>query len=119
MDFPFFSPYTVFRGNGNNAFWHHSSGSGAERSPQFVHPPMLPDGASASDGRGHGHGQGHSRHGHGGVDFLHPPMLPQEEDSLFAAFLHPPMILPQDGEQIQHGYEYGQGEYYETGMQQY
>jgi len=119
MDFPFFSPYTVFRGNGNNAFWHHSSGSGAERSPQFVHPPMLPDGASASDGRGHGHGHGHSRHGHGGVDFLHPPMLPQEEDSLFAAFLHPPMILPQDGEQIQHGYEYGQGEYYETGMQQY
>jgi GATA-binding protein, other eukaryote len=47
-------------------------------------------------------------------------MLPQEEESLFAAYLHPPMILPQEGEQVQHGYEYGQGEYYETGgMQQY
>ncbi|KAG2137841.1 uncharacterized protein EDB93DRAFT_1090984 [Suillus bovinus] len=79
MDFPFFSPYTVFRGNGNNAFWHHSSNSsGADRSPQF------------------------------------------DEESLFATYLHPPMILPQEGEQVQHGYEYGQGEYYETGnMQQY
>lgn len=47
-------------------------------------------------------------------------MLPQEEESLFATYLHPPMILPQEGEQVQHGYEYGQGEYYETGgMQQY
>ncbi|KAG1723769.1 uncharacterized protein EDB91DRAFT_1240044 [Suillus paluster] len=120
MDFPFFSPYTVFRGNGNNAFWHHSSG-GAERSPQFVHPPMLPEAAGASDGHAHGHGHGHGRgHGHG-MDFLHPPMmLPQEEESLFATYLHPPMILPQEGEQVQHGYEYGQGEYYETGgMQQY
>jgi GATA-binding protein len=125
MDFPFFSPYTVFRGNGNNAFWHHSSGGGEARSPQFIHPPMLPEGvgASAADGRGHGHVQthGHLRHGHGGMDFLHPPMmLPQEEESLFAAYLHPPMMLPQEGEQVQHGYEYGQGEYYETGgMQQY
>ncbi|KAG2361108.1 hypothetical protein BDR07DRAFT_1486291 [Suillus spraguei] len=119
MDFPFFSPYTVFRGNGNNAFWHHSSnGGGAERSPQFVHPPMLPEAAGTSDGHAHGHG----RNGHGhGMDFLHPPMmLPQEEESLFATYLHPPMILPQEGEQVQHGYEYGQGEYYETGnMQQY
>ncbi|KAG1842092.1 hypothetical protein C8R48DRAFT_40924 [Suillus tomentosus] len=119
MDFPFFSPYTVFRGNGNNAFWHHSSnGGGAERSPQFVHPPMLPEAAGISDGHAHGHGRG--GHGHG-MDFLHPPMmLPQEEESLFATYLHPPMILPQEGEQVQHGYEYGQGEYYETGnMQQY
>lgn len=124
MDFPFFSPYTVFRGNGNNAFWHHSSNSGgAERSPQsFVHPPMLPDAAGTSDGHVHAHGHGHGRGGHGhGMDFLHPPMmLPQEEESLFATYLHPPMILPQEGEQVQHGYEYGQGEYYETGnMQQY
>ncbi|KAG0697485.1 hypothetical protein DFH29DRAFT_984242 [Suillus ampliporus] len=121
MDFPFFSPYTVFRGNGNNAFWHHSSGGGAERSPQFVHPPMLPEAAGASDGHGHGHGRGAHGHGHSGMDFLHPPMmLPQEEESLFATYLHPPMILPQEGEQVQHGYEYGQGEYYETGgMQQY
>ncbi|KAG2029873.1 hypothetical protein BDR03DRAFT_995028 [Suillus americanus] len=121
MDFPFFSPYTVFRGNGNNAFWHHSSnGGGADRSPQFVHPPMLPDAAGTSDGHAHGHGHGRSGHGHG-MDFLHPPMmLPQEEESLFATYLHPPMILPQEGEQVQHGYEYGQGEYYETGnMQQY
>lgn len=122
MDFPFFSPYTVFRGNGNNAFWHHSSnGGGAERSPQsFVHPPMLPEAAGATDGHAHGHGHGRSGHGHG-MDFLHPPMmLPQEEESLFATYLHPPMILPQEGEQVQHGYEYGQGEYYETGnMQQY
>lgn len=121
MDFPFFSPYTVFRGNGNNAFWHHSSG--AERSPQsFVHPPMLPDATGTADGHAHGHGHGHGRGGHGhGMDFLHPPMmLPQEEESLFATYLHPPMILPQEGEQVQHGYEYGQGEYYETGnMQQY
>ncbi|KAG2086086.1 uncharacterized protein F5147DRAFT_588699 [Suillus discolor] len=119
MDFPFFSPYTVFRGNGNNAFWHHSSnGGGAERSPQFVHPPMLPEAAGISDAHAHGHGRG--GHGHG-MDFLHPPMmLPQEEESLFATYLHPPMILPQEGEQVQHGYEYGQGEYYETGnMQQY
>ncbi|KAG1873222.1 hypothetical protein F4604DRAFT_1881012 [Suillus subluteus] len=121
MDFPFFSPYTVFRGNGNNAFWHHSSnGGGADRSPQFVHPPMLPDTAGTSDGHVHGHGHGRGGHGHG-MDFLHPPMmLPQEEESLFATYLHPPMILPQEGEQVQHGYEYGQGEYYETGnMQQY
>ncbi|KAG1869330.1 hypothetical protein DFJ58DRAFT_714092 [Suillus subalutaceus] len=121
MDFPFFSPYTVFRGNGNNAFWHHSSsGGGADRSPQFVHPPMLPDTAGTSDGHAHGHGHGRGGHGHG-MDFLHPPMmLPQEEESLFATYLHPPMILPQEGEQVQHGYEYGQGEYYETGnMQQY
>lgn len=120
MDFPFFSPYTVFRGNGNNAFWHHSSNGGADRSPQFVHPPMLPDTAGASDGHVHGHGHGRGGHGHG-MDFLHPPMmLPQEEESLFATYLHPPMILPQEGEQVQHGYEYGQGEYYETGnMQQY
>ncbi|OAX38290.1 hypothetical protein K503DRAFT_170783 [Rhizopogon vinicolor AM-OR11-026] len=130
MDFPFFSPYTIFRGNGNNAFWHHSSGGGAERSPQFIHPPMLPEGVGASSasvsssdsrGHGHGHGHGHLRHGHGGMDFLHPPMmLPQDEESLFAAYLHPPMTLPQEGEQVQHGYDYGQGEYYETGgMQQY
>ncbi|KAG1722897.1 hypothetical protein EDB19DRAFT_1898139 [Suillus lakei] len=122
MDFPFFSPYTVFRGNGNNAFWHHPSNGGAERSPHFVHPPMLPDAAGASDGHAHAHGHGHGRGGHGhGMDFLHPPMmLPQEEESLFATYLHPPMILPQEGEQVQHGYEYGQGEYYETGsMQQY
>jgi len=26
MYFPFFSPYTVFRGNNNNAVWYHSSG---------------------------------------------------------------------------------------------
>ncbi|KAG2110092.1 hypothetical protein DEU56DRAFT_874487 [Suillus clintonianus] len=130
MDFPFFSPYTVFRGNGNNAFWHHSSSGG------FVHPPMLPDAVGGSDGHGHvhgngigrgglghglGHGHGHGGHGGHGMDFLHPPMmLPQEEESLFATYLHPPMILPQEGEQVQHGYEYGQGEYYETGgMQQY
>ncbi|KAG1807994.1 uncharacterized protein BJ212DRAFT_1485279 [Suillus subaureus] len=120
MDFPFFSPYTVFRGNGNNAFWHHSSNGGADRSPQFVHPPMLPDAVGVSDGHAHGHGHGRGGHGHG-MDFLHPPMmLPQEEESLFATYLHPPMILPQEGEQVQHGYEYGQGEYYETGnMQQY
>lgn len=127
MDFPFFSPYTVFRGNGNNAFWHHSSNGGVERSPQaFVHPPMLPDGDAHTHAHGHahghgGHGNGHGRGGHGhGMDFLHPPMmLPQEEESLFATYLHPPMILPQEGEQVQHGYEY-QGEYYETGgMQQY
>lgn len=30
-------------------------------------------------------------------------MLPQEEESLFATYLHPPMILPQEGEQVQHG----------------
>ncbi|KAG1760619.1 hypothetical protein EDD22DRAFT_900313 [Suillus occidentalis] len=124
MDFPFFSPYTVFRGNGNNAFWHHSSGGG---SPQaFVHPPMLPDAGEHGHGHGHGghgghgNGNGHGHGGRGGMDFLHPPMmLPQEEESLFATYLHPPMILPQEGEQVQHGYEY-QGEYYETGsMQQY
>lgn len=80
MDFSFFSPYTVFRGSGNNAFWHHSSNGGAERSPQsFVHPLMLPD-AETADSHGHGHG-GHGR----GMDFLHPPMMhPQEEESLFA-----------------------------------
>ncbi|KAG2092926.1 uncharacterized protein F5147DRAFT_821542 [Suillus discolor] len=52
---------------------------------------------------------------------LHPPMiLLQGEENLFATYLHPPMILPQEGEQVQHGYEYGQGEYYEMGnMQQY
>jgi len=33
IDFPFFSPYTFFHGNGNNAFRHHSSGSRVERSP--------------------------------------------------------------------------------------
>jgi GATA-binding protein len=128
MDFPFFSPYTVFRGNGNNAFWHHSSsGGGVGGSPQaFVHPPMLPDGDTHAHTHGHTHGHGgHGGHGRGGghghgMDFLHPPMmLPQEEESLFATYLHPPMILPQEGEQVQHGYEY-QGEYYETGsMQQY
>ncbi|KAG2355389.1 hypothetical protein BDR07DRAFT_1493258 [Suillus spraguei] len=95
MDFPFFSPYTVFRGSGNNAVWPHSSnGGGAERSPQFVHPPMLPEAVGTSDGHAHGHG----RSGHGyGMDFLYPPiMLPQEEESLFATYLHPPMILPQE-----------------------
>jgi hypothetical protein len=61
LDFPFFSPYMVFRGNCNNSFWHHSSGGGEARHPQFIHPPMLPErvGASAADGRGHGHVQTH------------------------------------------------------------
>jgi len=73
---------------------HHSSnGSGADRSPQFVHPPMLPDTTGTSDGHVHGHGHG--------MDFLHPPMiLPQEEESLFTISLHPPMILPQEGKQV-------------------
>ena len=44
----------------------------------------------------------------GGMDFLHPPMMLPQEESLFATYLHPPMILPQEGEQVQHGYEYGQ-----------
>jgi len=114
MDFPFFSPYTIFRGNNNNAFWHHSSGGGEAHSPEFIHPPMLPEGvgAPAADWCRHGHVQmhGHLRHGHGGMDFLHPPvMLPQEEESLFAAYLHPPTMLPQEREQVQHVYEYGQG----------
>ena len=48
-----------------------------------------------------------------GWTFLHPPMmLPQEEESLFTAYLHPPTMLPQEGEQVQHVYEYGQGEHY-------
>jgi hypothetical protein len=82
MDFPFFSPYTVFRGNGNNnnnnAFWHHSSGGGAKRSPQFIHPPMKLVrqlqhlmGADMDMDMFYGH----LRHGHGGMDFLHPPMM--------------------------------------------
>jgi GATA-binding protein, other eukaryote len=47
-------------------------------------------------------------------------ILLQGEENLFVTYSHPPMILPQEGEQVQHGYEYGQGEYYEMGnMQQY
>ncbi|KAG2355710.1 hypothetical protein BDR07DRAFT_1381318 [Suillus spraguei] len=40
-----------------------SNGGGAERSPQFVHPPMLPEATGTSDGHAHGHGR--SGHGYG------------------------------------------------------
>ena len=37
-------------------------------------------------------------------------MPPQEEESLFAAYAHPPMMLPQEGKQVQQGYEMLVGE---------
>ncbi|KAG6330886.1 hypothetical protein ID866_8204 [Astraeus odoratus] len=84
MDFPFFAPYTVFRGSGN-AFWHPPM-LPADRSPQFIHPPMLPAEEST-------------------MDYLHPPMLPQEEDNLFATYLHPPMMLPPDDQHAQQNHQ--------------
>jgi len=81
MDFPFFTPYSVFRGSGN-AFWHPPM-LPTDRSPQFIHPPMLPAEEPT-------------------MDFLHPPMLPQEEDNLFATYLHPPMMLPAEDPNMQH-----------------
>lgn len=83
MDFPFFAPYSVFRGSGN-AFWHPPM-LPTDRSPQFIHPPMLP----------------HEEP----MDFLHPPILPQEEDNLFATYLHPPMMLPAEEQSGQQNYQ--------------
>lgn len=79
MDFPFFTPYSVFRGSGN-AFWHPPM-LPTDRSPQFIHPPMLPAEEPT-------------------MDFLHPPMLGQEEDNLFATYLHPPMMLPTEDQHM-------------------
>lgn len=105
MDFPFFSPYSVFRGSGN-AFWHPTT-LAADRSPQLIHPPMLP----ADDSP---------------MDFLHPPMLPQDEDNFFATYLHPPMLLPAEDSNAQHQHQQQnqqnynsstQAEFYESAMQ--
>ncbi|KIO03738.1 hypothetical protein M404DRAFT_616812 [Pisolithus tinctorius Marx 270] len=43
MDFPFFTPYGVFRGSVSNTFWHPPMViAEPDRSPQpFIHPPML------------------------------------------------------------------------------
>lgn len=105
MDFPFFSSYSVFRGSGN-AFWHPPT-LAADRSPQLVHPPMLP----AEDSQ---------------MDFFHPPMLPQDDDNFFATYLHPPMLLPAEDSSTQHQHQqqnqqnYGsstQAEFYDSAMQ--
>ncbi|KAG6369838.1 hypothetical protein JVT61DRAFT_13395 [Boletus reticuloceps] len=105
MDFPFFSSFSVFRGS-TNAFWHPPTLT-ADRSPQLVHPPMLP----AEDSP---------------MDFFHPPMLPQDEDNFFATYLHPPMLLPQEDPNPQHqhhqqnqqGYNSSaQAEFYDNAMQ--
>lgn len=103
MDFPFFSSYSVFRGSGN-AFWHPPTVA-ADRSPQLVHPPMLP----AEDSP---------------MDFFHPPMLPQDEDNFFATYLHPPMLLPAEDSNVQHqnhpqqNYNSAaQAEFYDSAMQ--
>lgn len=74
MEFPFsrFPRYNILRGAGTNAFWHPPMLS-RDRSPQFVHPPMLPVTDEAP------------------MDYLHPHP-PSEEDSLFSACLHPPML---------------------------
>ena len=87
MDFPFFSSYSVFRGSAN-AFWHPPA-LAADRSPQLVHPPMLPAEDTA-------------------MDFFHPPMLLQDEDNFFATYLHPPMLLPAEDSTPQHQHQHQQ-----------
>lgn len=79
MYFPFFMPYSVFRGSGN-AFWHPCMFP-TYRSPQFIHPPMLPIEEPT-------------------MDFLHLPMFPQEEDNLFSMYLHLSMMLPAEDQSI-------------------
>ena len=105
MDFPFFSSYSVFRGSAN-AFWHPTT-LAADRSPQLVHPPMLPTEDSQ-------------------MDFFHPPMLPQDEDNFFATYLHPPMLLPAEDSSHQHQHQQqnqqnynssAQAEFYDSAMQ--
>ncbi|KAI5980510.1 hypothetical protein EDD15DRAFT_2393244 [Pisolithus albus] len=96
MDFPFFTPYGVFRGSVSNTFWHPPMVvAEPDRSPQpFIHPPMLlpddwPTGGAAAAGA-----------------FLfsagfHPPMLLPEEENLFATYFHPPMLLPSEEGDVQ------------------
>lgn len=131
MDFPFFTPYGVFRGSVSNTFWHPPMViAEPDRSPQpFIHPPMLlPDdwptggeGGSSSPGAAAvssatlvsgGAGSSSSNAGGvaataGGFSFsagFHPPMLLPEEENLFATYFHPPMLLPsEDGDVQQDG----------------
>ncbi|KAI6042308.1 hypothetical protein EDC04DRAFT_2866798 [Pisolithus marmoratus] len=93
MDFPFFTPYGVFRGSVSNTFWHPPMViAEPDRSPQpFIHPPMLLPDDWPTGGEG------------GGAGF-HPPMLLPEEENLFATYFHPPMLLPsEDGDAQQEG----------------
>jgi hypothetical protein len=57
---------------------------------------------------------GHGVHGHV-MDFLHPPMILLWKEESFMTYFHLSMILPLEGEQVQHRYEYGQVEYYKIG----
>ncbi|KAI6019214.1 hypothetical protein BKA83DRAFT_111299 [Pisolithus microcarpus] len=92
MDFPFFTPYGVFRGSVSNTFWHPPMVvAEPDRSPQpFIHPPMLlPDDWPTAFLFSAG---------------FHPPMLLPEEENLFATYFHPPMLLPsEEGDVRQEG----------------
>lgn len=133
MDFPFFTPYGVFRGSVSNTFWHPPMVvAEPDRSPQpFIHPPMLlPDDWPTGDESGasslnattgaspsilvSGGARPSSSNAGGGAAaaagaFLfsagfHPPMLLPEEENLFATYFHPPMLLPsEEGDVRQEG----------------
>ncbi|KAI6141967.1 hypothetical protein EDD17DRAFT_257879 [Pisolithus thermaeus] len=130
MDFPFFTPYGVFRGSVSNTFWHPPMVvAEPDRSPQpFIHPPMLlPDdwptggesGASSSNAAtgaspsilvssgarsSSSNAGGGAAAAAGGFMYsagFHPPMLLPEEENLFATYFHPPMLLPSEEGDVQ------------------
>lgn len=75
VDFPFtpYSSFNMLRGGS----WHPPM-LPPDQSPQYVHPPMLPNSEDSPM-------------------FFHPPMVQGDEtDALFAAYLHPPMMPPDD-----------------------